>query len=79
MSNIPKLCPVLGLELGFAKKQPADFSISVDRINPKEGYNKNNIKIISNRANFLKKDATIQEMESILLYMRNSELNPAIK
>ncbi len=81
--KIPEFCPVLGIKLecnvgnawgsgikGFGRK---DSSPSVDRINPELGYTKGNIKVISWRANNLKKDGTMEEFVSIIKYL-NEEI-----
>lgn len=66
--KIPEKCPVLGLTLilsnqgsGYHKDSP-----SLDRINPKGGYVKGNVRIISARANLLKNDATSKELRAVL-------------
>ena len=48
------------------KSWPLDSSPSLDRINPKYWYIKWNIRIISNRANRIKSDASIEEIRLIL-------------
>jgi len=64
---IPKFCSVLGIKIESSHgKGPKDNSPSLDRINNKLGYIKGNIRIISFRANSLKKDGTIEEFEAIL-------------
>lgn len=64
----PDLCPILGIPLkvheGFSGWH--DDSPSLDRIVNEKGYVKGNIRIISNRANRLKLDATFDELEKIL-------------
>lgn len=66
--QIPKFCPVLGIPIVIneGKCQPTDNSPSVDRIDSKKGYIKGNIRIISNRANRIKADATIEELRKVL-------------
>ncbi len=59
---IPEFCPVL--------KTPME-SPSIDRIDNSKGYTKKNICVISNRANRLKQDSTIEELEAILAYMKS--------
>lgn len=66
---IPVLCPVLGIELAFGNKQMSECSPSVDRIDNSKGYTKDNIRVISMRANRLKSDASIEELTAILAYM----------
>ena len=68
--DIPKHCPILGIELnahvmGKAKGYNPEAA-SVDRINPTKGYIKGNIRIISARANLLKNDATLEELRAVL-------------
>ena len=43
---------------------------SIDRINNSIGYVKENIIIVSRRANILKKDATIDELEQLFNYYK---------
>lgn len=60
---MPKVCPVLGLKLQIAVgvgRQPN--SPSLDRINSSQGYILGNVRIISRRANELKRNATLQEL-----------------
>ena len=65
---IPENCPILGLklELKIGKgKGAAHNSPSLDKIIPKLGYVKGNVRVISNRANTLKKVATIEGIQKI--------------
>jgi hypothetical protein len=65
---VPEVCPVLGIPLFTAPGQGHNQinSPSVDRINPKLGYVKGNVRIISNRANLLKSNAEVWELEAVL-------------
>jgi len=71
---IPEVCPVLGIALAFSPgpggRGFGDTSPSVDRMVPELGYVRGNIRVISYRANSLKKDATVAELEAVLSYMR---------
>jgi hypothetical protein len=64
LNNTPKVCPVLNIPLikGDASR---DRSPSVDRLKPELGYTPENCRIISNRANRIKNDATVQELRMI--------------
>lgn len=50
-------------------------SPSLDKIIPEKGYIKGNIAIISMRANQLKSNATLAELEKLLVWMRKQEDN----
>lgn len=58
---IPGTCPILGIPLSFAEGSPLT-SPSLDRIDSSKGYTKDNVQVISTRANHLKRDATIEEL-----------------
>lgn len=78
--KIPQFCPVLGIKLSLEEGVRGDNNHrgpSIDRIDSTKGYIKGNIKIISWRANSLKKNGTIEEFERVLQYMKVS-LRPNI-
>lgn len=62
---IPKLCPILGLKLQIDGDTNGrmDITPSIDRIDNNKGYVKGNIQIISWRANMIKTNATLEELE----------------
>jgi hypothetical protein len=69
---IPQFCPVLGIELRRSKgKGPSDFSPNLDRFVPSLGYVPGNVSVISNKANRIKNDATIEEIERVISWMRS--------
>jgi hypothetical protein len=63
--KIPEKCPVLEIPLFRCKKDNWNNSPSIDRIDNTKGYTKDNIVIVSRRANILKKDATIDELQKL--------------
>jgi hypothetical protein len=69
---IPTHCPVLGMELIVGKGTGGWIysSPSLDRIRPHLGYTKGNVRVICARANLLKSDATIEELEKVLEDLR---------
>lgn len=69
---IPQFCPILGIPLKF-NSSLQDDSVSVDRIDPKQGYIRGNIMIMSMRANRIKTDATIEELEKVLHFLKQQE------
>lgn len=79
---IPEICPVLGIPLfstlGKGQQPPTllSNSPSLDRWDNTKGYIPENIRVISMRANDLKSDATLEEMEAVVAYMRG-ETSPS--
>jgi hypothetical protein len=62
--KIPKVCPLLGLTLDCGAR--GKNSPSLDRKDSAKGYTKDNVWVISWRANDLKRDATLNEMSTLL-------------
>lgn len=75
---IPEYCPVLGIKLypsvgrGLRTLNNFYHSPSIDRIDSSKGYSKENIQVISFRANCLKRDATLEEVKAMVRYMETS-------
>lgn len=70
--EIPIVCPVLGIKIkANTLSAPLDSSPSLDRINPKIGYVFGNIRIVCNRANRLRQDATLNEINLLLKDAKN--------
>lgn len=59
-------CPLLGLPIIYTQSKLSDCSPTLDRKDPALGYTKGNVAVISHRANRLKSDSTIQELEKLL-------------
>ena len=72
---IPDVCPVLGIPLFLAGGKRTDNSPSVDRVDSSKGYTKDNVRVISWRANKLKQDASLEEVEKIAVYMKQHVAN----
>lgn len=68
---IPPTCPILGIPLKINSGHSGENSPSVDRIIPEFGYIKGNIKVISNKANSIKSNASIQDLEKVLEYVKS--------
>ena len=67
IKNAADVCPALGVKMEIAKlfANDSNYSPSFDRIDPKKGYTKSNIVIVSNRANRIKSDATVDEIRKV--------------
>lgn len=63
---VPTHCPVFGLPLVRNGRVMADDNPSVDRIDPALGYVKGNVWVISWRANRLKNNAKLWELEALV-------------
>lgn len=76
---VPEFCPVLGIKLesgiGGPGAGPISSSPSLDRVDTARGYVLGNIRVISWRANRIKSDATVEELEKVLLYMKTAGSN----
>jgi hypothetical protein len=70
---IPKICPILEIPLFFGGNK--DNTPSIDRVINNKGYIKGNVKVISNLANKLKGNLTIEQIKKIILYMENNNEN----
>jgi len=70
--HFPELCPILGIPLFFKKQKKCDNTPSVDRIDPKKGYTKDNVIIISFKANRIKNNATKEEINLICDWMNKN-------
>lgn len=66
--TFPISCPVLGIPVGFNRGKSEDNSYSFDRIDSNVGYTIDNLIIVSNRANKLKNDATLDELRRIVQF-----------
>lgn len=67
--TVPDICPVLGIPLDGSH---FDTRPSIDRVIPAKGYVPGNIKVISMRANRIKTDSTIEELEKVLQYYKEN-------
>lgn len=67
---IPEKCPVFGFDLKREDRQTWMCAPSVDRIDSSKGYIKGNVTVVSRRANILKKDATLEEIEQLFNYYK---------
>lgn len=78
LEDIPEksICPVFQTEIAFGLSKPIDpmRSSSIDRLVPSKGYIKENIRIISFRANQIKNDASVEDLRKVLKYVEDNLL-----
>lgn len=68
----PDTCPALGIPMRRTHGRADDGSPSLDRIRPELGYTRDNIQVISMRANVLKRDATWGELKRLARFMEKN-------
>lgn len=66
---VPKVCPALGIPLDFSTK---DNVPTLDRVIPAKGYVVGNVHVISWRANRVKLNASLVELQGIVEYLKKS-------
>lgn len=62
---IPEFCPLLGIKMARGAAGRAS-SPSLDKIRPRLGYVPGNVWVISHRANSIKSDATLRELQKLV-------------
>lgn len=68
---IPEICPVLGIPIFRSTTgKVCDNSPSLDRVNNHKGYIKGNVRVISNKANAMKRDHTLETLEKMITYIK---------
>jgi hypothetical protein len=67
--HVPEVCPIFHVPLEFGKGI-SDSLPSLDRIDSAIGYLPGNVRVISWRANYLKKNATLEQLERMVAYMK---------
>lgn len=68
--TLPSECPLLGIPLIWSNRRMHPNNPSLDRLDPKKGYTKDNVWIVSWRANALKHNATLAELETLVRNLR---------
>lgn len=77
-SIAPDLCPVFSLPMEYPDgslrrgmtQGPQLFSASLDRITPSRGYVIGNVAVICHKANRIKADASLAEIEAVAVWLR---------
>lgn len=69
---IPKRCPVFGFPLSKQIVKGNLRAPSIDRIDSRKGYVKGNVAVISLRANLLKNNASLEELQALVRWMKKA-------
>lgn len=72
---IPDKCPILEVPLILGTKDNYEYTPSLDRIDNSKGYIKNNIMVISKKANSMKNSATLEELKMFVKNVLRYSLN----
>lgn len=75
---IPKICPLLEIRISATNKKTSFNSPSVDRLNNDNGYIKENIWIISHKANAMKSSASLIELQTLVKNLRKKLCHTSI-
>lgn len=70
----PDVCPVLGIKL---HRESRDNHPSFDRVIPNLGYTQGNVCIISYKANRLKQESTLDQLEKLIEYIKSNSMQHA--
>lgn len=68
--HFPIRCPLLGIEINYNRDIISDDSPSLDRIQPPLGYVKDNVWVISQKANRIKNNGSPGEIMKVALGLR---------
>lgn len=63
-------CPVFGFDLEFNSAGFRETSPSIDRIDSSKGYTRDNVQVISWKANRLKAYATVEDLETLVAFLK---------
>jgi hypothetical protein len=70
---IPETCPALGIPLFYGDGKMTDNSPSLDRLEPSIGYVKGNVEVISVKANRIKNNASLEEIEKVFKWLKGKQ------
>jgi hypothetical protein len=71
--TFPTHCPVFGVLIDYSLSKGGicnDHSPSFDRIDPNKGYVSGNVIVVSNLANRIKTNATVEQLERVASFYR---------
>lgn len=69
---IPEICPILKVPFEIGTKDNYDYTPTIDRIDNSKGYTKDNIQIITNKANSMKNSADFTMLVNFAEYVKEN-------
>jgi len=70
----PTHCPILGIEIDYSLHRGRKANgPSFDRIDNLKGYIPGNVRVVSNRANIIKNDGTLEEHQKVIDYLKECQ------
>jgi hypothetical protein len=63
-------CPVLEVDMDILSQKDNLYAPQLDRVDPKGGYVEGNVVWLSRRANNIKGNATVEELEAVVKWMK---------
>lgn len=69
------VCPILGVDLDREADRLDEKAPELDRFIPNKGYSQGNVAFVSRRANRFKSDASVEEIERVLDWMKKVDQN----
>lgn len=67
--HIPEFCPALKIPLYPGRNVCCDNSPTIDRLDCSRGYEKGNVLVLSYKANAIKRNATLEELKKLILFL----------
>lgn len=68
----PEICPILGIPINYLSVGRTENSCSFDRLDCSKGYTKDNVIVMSWRANRIKNDGSAEEHQKIADFLRKA-------
>lgn len=67
------VCPIFNINIELNREKGKEYSAELDRFNPNKGYVKGNVEWISRRANRIKSNSSLKELEKIVNWMKGKD------
>ena len=72
---IPKYCPILHVQFQIGEGKKHKYSATVDRLDNDKGYTKDNIVVVTNIANTVKNNGSVDDLSRIINFLKSVEVH----